>query len=58
MSNKLQGWLASSILTEDPNNQILVLNSADTVDNEQLYKGMREEETSFHQETLFHMVTL
>ena len=33
MSNKLQGWLAPNTLTEDPNDHILVLNSAGTVDN-------------------------
>lgn len=38
MSNKLQGWLAPNTLTEDPNDRILVLNPAGTVDNEQLYK--------------------
>lgn len=25
MSNKLQGWLASNTLTEDPNDRILIL---------------------------------
>lgn len=38
MSNKLQGRLAPNTLTEAPNDRILVLNSAGTVDNEQLYK--------------------
>lgn len=38
MSNKLQGWLAPNTLTEDTNDRILVLNSAGTVDNEQLYE--------------------
>lgn len=58
MSNKLQGWLAPNTLTEDPNDRILVLNSAGTVDNEQLYKDMREEDTGLRQETLVHVVTL
>lgn len=38
MNNKFQGWLTPNTLTEDPNDRILVLNSAGTVDNEQLYK--------------------
>lgn len=58
MSNKLQGWLAPNTLTEDPNDRILVLNSAGTVDNEQLYKDMREEDTGLRRETLVHVVTL
>ena len=58
MSNKLQGWLAPNTLTEDPNDRILALNSAGTVDNEQLYKDMREEDTGLRQETLVHVVTL
>lgn len=58
MSNKLQGWLAPNTLTEDPNDRILVLNSAGTVDNEQLYKDMREEDTGLRKETLVHVVTL
>lgn len=58
MSNKLQGWLAANTLTEDPNDRILVLNSAGTVDNEQLYKDMREEDTGLRPETLVHVVTL
>ena len=58
MSNKLQGWLAPNTLTEDPNDRILVLNSAGTVDNEQLYEEMREEDTGLRRETLVHVVTL
>ena len=58
MSNKLQGWLAPNTLTEDPNDRILVLNSAGTVDNEQLYEDMREEDTGLRRETLVHVVTL
>ncbi len=58
MSNKLQGWLAPNTLTEDPNDRILVLNSAGTINNEQLYKDMREEDTGLRQETLVHVVTL
>jgi len=38
MSNKLQGRLAPNTLTEAPNDRILILNSAGTVANEQLYK--------------------
>lgn len=38
MKNRLQDRLTSNILTEKPNGRILVLNSAGTVDNEQLYK--------------------
>lgn len=41
MNNKLQGWLAPNTLTEHPNDRILVLNSAGTVDNEQIYQDMR-----------------
>lgn len=51
MSNKLQGWLAPNTLTEDPNDRFLVLNSAGTVDNEQLYKDMREEDTGLRIES-------
>lgn len=58
MSNKLQGWLAPNTLTEDTNDRILVLNSAGTVDNEQLYEDMREEDTGLRRETLVHVVTL
>ena len=58
MSNKLQGWLAPNTLTEDPNDRILVLNSAGTVDNEQLYEEMREEDTGLRRATLVHVVTL
>lgn len=58
MGNKLQGWLAPNTLTEDPNDRILVLNSAGTVDNEQLYKDMREEDTGLRKETIVHVVTL
>lgn len=58
MSNKLQGWLAPNTLTEDPNDRFLVLNSVGTVDNEQLYKDMREEDTGLRIETLVHVVTL
>ena len=58
MSNKLQGWLAPNTLTEDPNDRILVLNSAGTGDNEQLYEEMREEDTGLRRETLVHVVTL
>lgn len=58
MSNKLQGWLAPNTLTEDPNDRFLVLNSAGTVDNEQLYKDMREEDTGLRIETIVHVVTL
>ena len=58
MSNKLQGWLAPNTLTEDPNDRILVLNSAGTVDNEQLYEEMREEDPGLRRETLVHVVTL
>lgn len=58
MGNKIQGWLAPNTLTEDTNDRILVLNSAGTVDNEQLYKDMREEDTGLRQETLVHVVTL
>lgn len=55
MCNKLQDWLAPNTLTEDTNGRILVLNSAGTVDNEQLYKDMREEDMG---ETLVHVITL
>jgi len=58
MSNKLQGWLAHNTLTEDPNDRILVLNSAGTKSNEELYEDMRAEDTGLRRETLVHVVTL
>lgn len=58
MKNKLQGWLAPNTLTEDPDDRILVLKSAGTVDHERIYEEMRNEDTGLRRETMVHTVTL
>ena len=58
MENKLQGWLAPNTLTEDPDDQILVLKSAGTVTEDDIVKEMISEDTGLRKETLVHSVTL
>lgn len=58
MKNKLQGWLAPNTLTEDPDDRILILKSAGTVNDERIYEEMRNEDTGLRKETMVHVVTL
>lgn len=58
MKNKLQGWLAPNTLTEDPDDRILILKSAGTVNDERIYEEMRNEDTDLRKETMVHVVTL
>ena len=46
MENKLQGWLAPNTLTEDPDDQILVLKSAGTVTEDDIVKEMMDKKNA------------
>ena len=58
MLNKLKAWIAPNTVTKDPNDKILVLDTAGKVGLDKIYDEMRGEDTGLRQETIVHVVSL
>lgn len=59
MQNTLKGWMAdNTVTTDNKDDKILLLESAGSVNIEDIYKEMEEEGTGLKRETLVHVVML
>ena len=58
MLNKLKSWLIPNSVTKDPNDKILLLDSAGSVGIQKIHEEMRLEDTGLREETIVHVTSL